>query len=64
MAKKIKFLKDHLRHKAGEKALITDEAANYFIKCGVAVELKSEPVTEIKEEKPKVSLNVKSRKKK
>lgn len=62
MAKKVKFLKDHLRHRVGEKALITDEAANYFIKCGVAVEIKE--VTGPLEPKPNTLPNVKTRKKK
>lgn len=40
MATKVKFLKDHLRHKKGEVALILEEAAAYFIRCNVAVVVK------------------------
>lgn len=43
---KVKFLKDHLRHRAGEVSDIIDDAANYFIKCNVAIPYVEEPKPE------------------
>lgn len=33
----IQFVKNHLGYKSGEKAEVTQERANYFIRTGVAV---------------------------
>lgn len=60
MAKRIKFLKDHLRHTKGEKALLEDNAANYFIRCGVAIEVKQDAPLSKKADTP---AQVKSKKK-
>lgn len=52
----IKFVKDHLRHKAGEVADIVDAQAEYFIRCNVAIQVKAE--------QPKVQQPVQTPKKK
>lgn len=54
--KTVVFLKDHLNNKAGDSAEVTDEQANYFIRCKVAEEKKEEkkpaPTPEPKKEVP------------
>lgn len=42
MAKKVRFLKNHGRHVAGEEASVLDDAANYYIRCSVAEEVTEE----------------------
>lgn len=44
----VKFLKNHLKHKAGDVAIKTDAEANYLQRMGV--------VSIHKEEKPKVEV--------
>lgn len=36
MNTKVRFLKDHLEHKAGQIMTVSKGAANYFIRTGVA----------------------------
>lgn len=49
---KVKFLKDHLRFRKDEIAHITDESANYFIRCNVAIEIKMDSPKEVKIQMP------------
>jgi hypothetical protein len=68
----VKFLKDHLKNKAGDVAFVTDERANYFQRHKVATivsgdaEVKSEnknPNSESKTRTPKKAASKKSAKK-
>lgn len=49
--KKVKLLKDHLQHKAGETIEATPEMANYWKRCGVAEDVSAQP--EVQPEKKK-----------
>lgn len=47
--RRIKYIKDHLEHKAGDTQLTTIGMANYLIRVGAAIELKDEkPAKEVK----------------
>ena len=52
MAKRLKFIKAHWRHRIGEVALLDDAAADYFLKCNVAIEVKAD-APEVKISAPK-----------
>lgn len=58
---KVKFLKDHLQHKAGDVAQTTHGEANYFIRCGVAEKYvedapEAQPENSIEQESEKVEM--------
>jgi hypothetical protein len=44
---KIKFLKNHLKHKTGDVAFVDDAKANYFIRAKVAVPAPTVPVPKL-----------------
>jgi len=50
---KVKFLKDHNRHKVNDIADILPEAANYYIRCNVAVAVVEDQEAPVKKAAPK-----------
>lgn len=50
---KVKFLKDHNRHKANDIADILPEAANYYIRCNVAVAVIEDKEVPVEKPAPK-----------
>jgi hypothetical protein len=55
---RVKFLKDHNRHRKGEVADVLLEAGNYYVRCNVAVQADAQPeaekiITEQKKAAPK-----------
>lgn len=61
---KVKFIKDHLRHKTGEVADIIDDRAVYFVRCKVAIYIKDESPKQAKETRTLKSTKAKKAKSK
>lgn len=52
---KVKFLKDHNRHKENDIADVLPEAANYYIRCNVAIAVIEDHEVVVKKAAPKKS---------